>query len=133
VKGLLLDTSAFLLLALEDEAVSPSARQRLDDEPRFVSQICAVEIAIKHSIGKLVLPAPFQTAFAYAFDTVVSEFRATLLSLDIRHIETLSRLPLHHRDPFDRIIISQALAEEMTVVTRDRGFRAYDGLDTLQI
>jgi PIN domain nuclease of toxin-antitoxin system len=133
VKGFLLDTSAFLILGFGDRPIPRSARERLDDGPRFVSQICAVEIAIKQSIGKLDLPAPFTTAFGYAFDRMIAEFQADLLTLEMRHIEILGRLPLHHRDPFDRIIISQALAEDMTVVTRDRVFRTYDGLNTLQI
>jgi len=133
VRGLLLDTSAFLLLALQDQAISPSARIRLEDEPRFVSHICAIEMAIKHSIGKLELPPPFQTSFAYGFNAATARFGATLIPLELRHIEVLSGLPLHHRDPFDRIMISQALAEDLTIVTRDRAFSAYAGLDILPI
>jgi PIN domain nuclease of toxin-antitoxin system len=132
VNGFLLDTSAFLILGLED-SVSRSARGALETAPRFVSQICAVEMAIKQSIGKLPLPPPFQTSFESAFERIASEFQADLLELQMRHIEIFSRLPLHHRDPFDRIMIAQAIAEELTIVTRDRAFAAYDNLTVLEI
>jgi len=49
------------------------------------------------------------------------------------HIDALSHLPLHHRDPFDRLIIAQALTENLTVVTRDRSFALYPGLDVYEI
>ena len=132
MNGFLLDTSAFLLLGLEDSLVSRSARRTLETAPRYVSQICAIEIAIKQSIGKLRLPAPFQTTFSGAFDRMVIEFGADVLPLEMAHIEIFSRLPLRHRDPFDRLIIAQAVAERLTVVTRDRAFRIYDDLSVLE-
>jgi PIN domain nuclease of toxin-antitoxin system len=133
VNGFLLDTSAFLILGFEDRLVSQRRRQELEAAPRFVSQICAVEIAIKQSIGKLELPAPFQTTFAGAFERMVAEFDADVLRLETKHVEVLSRLPLRHRDPFDRLVIAQALAEGLTVVTRDRAFGLYDELSLLEI
>lgn len=133
MNGFLLDTSAFLILGLDDGLAASTARKALEAAPRFVSQICAVEIAIKQSIGKLRLPAPFQTTFSGAFDRMVLEFEANLLQLEMNHIEVLSRLPLRHRDPFDRLVISQALAEGLTVVTRDRTFSLYDDLSVLSI
>lgn len=132
MNGFLLDTSAFLLLGLEDSLVSRSTRKSLEAAPRYVSQICAIEIAIKQTIGKLRLPAPFQTTFAGAFDRMVVEFEAEVLPLEMAHIEIFSRLPLLHRDPFDRLMIAQAVAEGLTVVTRDRAFRLYDDLSVLE-
>jgi PIN domain nuclease of toxin-antitoxin system len=132
VNGFLLDTSAFLVLGLEDRQVSAAVRETLATAPRFVSQLCAVEIAIKRSVGKLHLPEPFQTAFSIAFERMVSEFEADLLVLEMGHIEVFSRLPLRHRDPFDRLIIAQAIAEDLIVVTRDRAFASYD-IDVLEI
>ncbi len=133
MNGYLLDTSAFLILGLEQDLAPRSIAEQLGYEPRHASQVSAIEIAIKYSIGRLPLPAPFQVSFASAFDRMVREFGADLLGIEMRHIELLSRLPLHHRDPFDRLIICQALTEELTVVTRDRAFLAYDGLQVLEI
>lgn len=132
MNGFLLDTSTFLILGLEDNLVSRSTRKTLEAAPRYVSQICAIEIAIKQSIGKLRLPAPFQTTFSGAFDRMVEEFGADLLPLEMTHVDILSRLPLRHRDPFDRLLIAQALAEGLTMVTRDRAFRFYDDLSVLE-
>ena len=105
----------------------------LEGGPRDVSQVCAIEIAIKMALGKLTLPPPFATSFAHAFTEAVSLAAADLMTVQLSHIEALSRLPLHHRDPFDRLIISQALVENLTVVTRDRSFSLYPGLDILEI
>jgi PIN domain nuclease of toxin-antitoxin system len=132
VNGFLLDTSAFLILGLEDRQVSAAVRETLATAPRFVSQLCATEIAIKRSVGKLLLPEPFQIAFAIAFERMVSEFEADLLALEMGHVDVFSRLPLRHRDPFDRLIIAQAIAEDLIVVTRDRVFASYD-IDVLEI
>lgn len=133
MNGFLLDTDAFLILSLQDETVTGSTRALLEAAPRYVSQICAVELAMKHSIGKLLLPEPYVIAFASAFERTVSEFQADVLPLALRHIQILSRLPLLHRDPFDRMIISQAIAEGLTVVTRDSAFVGYDSLSVLEI
>ncbi|HEY1425854.1 MAG TPA: type II toxin-antitoxin system VapC family toxin [Caulobacteraceae bacterium] len=133
MNGFLLDTSAFLILGLDDSLAASNSRKALGAAPRYVSQICAIEIAIKQSIGKLSLPTPFQTTFSGAFERMVDEFGADLLRLEMNHIEVLSRLPLRHRDPFDRLVIAQALAEGLTVVTRDRSFGLYDDLSVLEI
>jgi PIN domain nuclease of toxin-antitoxin system len=129
----LLDTNALLLLMLEASSVSVARREAIAQGDRLVSHISGVEIAIKHSIGKLDLPSPFQVGFAHAFGEVVSSLSAVLLPLELTHIEALSHLPLHHRDPFDRLIIAQALVENLTIVTRDRSFALYPGLDVYEI
>jgi PIN domain nuclease of toxin-antitoxin system len=100
---------------------------------RFVSQACAIEIAIKFGLRKLSLPPPFETHFAHAFMEAMEIAGADLLHIELPHVEALSHLPLHHRDPFDRLIIAQALAENLTVVTRDRSFALYPGLDVYEI
>ena len=133
MNGYLFDTNALLILSLETSRASPSTLEALASRPLFVSQVCAIEIAIKHSIGKLDLPAPFRTAFAPAFATMVEAFSATLLPIGMGHIELFSRLPLLHRDPFDRLIVSQALAEGLMVVTRDRKLASYDGVEILEL
>ena len=106
---------------------------RLEQQQRLVSQVSAIEIAIKLGLGKLSLPPPFTTSFSYAFNEAIEVAGADVLPIEMTHIETLSHLPLHHRDPFDRLIIAQALAESLTVVTRDRAFALYPGLDVYEI
>jgi PIN domain nuclease of toxin-antitoxin system len=133
VTGFLLDTNALLLLALESDTVSRTHRDSLGAGDRYVSQVCAIEIAIKLSLGKLVLPAPFQTDFPRAFTEMASQLSADVLRIELKHIDRLSRLPLFHRDPFDRLIIAQALEDDLTVMTRDRTFAAYPGLSLVQI
>jgi len=133
VTGLLLDTSALLLFAFEPKRASQAHRDAFAAADRYISQVCAVEIAFKFSLGKLPLPEPFQTDFARAFETMAAELSADILPIELRHIDRLSRLPLFHRDPFDRLIIAQSLEDNLTVMTRDRVFAAYPGLSLVQI
>lgn len=76
-------------------------------------------MTIKHSIGKLTLRDSVQTIIENHTDIL------TLLPITMRHIEVLATLPLHHRDPFDRIMIAQALTENLTVVSSDAAFDMY--------
>jgi PIN domain nuclease of toxin-antitoxin system len=128
VSGLLLDTNALLLLAMNSARVKAEHRDVFASQPRYISQVCAIELAIKLSIGKLVLPPPFQTDFTLAFREMAERMSADILPIEMKHIDRLSRLPLFHRDPFDRLIIAQAIEDDLTVMTRDRAFSAYPGL-----
>jgi PIN domain nuclease of toxin-antitoxin system len=129
----LLDTNALLIMALASEAATADVRSAFDAGRRFVSQVCAIEIAVKQSIGKLNLPAPFETDFQYAFTQMVQRLGAELIDIDLRHTAAMARLPLVHRDPFDRLIIAQALTDNLTIITRDRAFLDYAGLKVLKI
>jgi len=133
VTGILLDTNALLLLALQPEAIAPATRELFAAQDRYISQVCAIEIAIKLSIGKLTLPPPFQTDFTRAFLEMAARLSADILAIDLKHIDRLSRLPLVHRDPFDRLIIAQSLENDLTIMTRDRAFADYPGLSLVQI
>ncbi len=127
--GVLLDTNALLMLALQPGQASVAAQAAFTRQDRFISQVCAIEMAIKHGLGKLALPAPFQTDFARAFEEMATRLGAAILPISLKHIDRLGRLPLFHRDPFDRLIIAQALEDDLTVMTRDRAFTAYPGLN----
>ncbi len=83
----------------------------------FVSVVSLVEMRIKHSIGKLSIPAQLSEK--------IVEIGFSILPLRDFHTTPLSDLPLHHRDPFDRMLIAQAQAEGLTLVTADRQFREY--------
>jgi PIN domain nuclease of toxin-antitoxin system len=134
LSGLLLDTNAFLLLVAQPEKVAAADRSMFSKHrARYVSQVCAIEIAIKFSLGKLPMAPNFRTDFAKAFADLADDLAAEILPIDLKHIDRLSRLPLIHRDPFDRLIIAQSLQEGLTIVTRDRAFAAYPGLSLLQI
>jgi PIN domain nuclease of toxin-antitoxin system len=130
--GVLFDTNALLFMVSRSERVASKVSD-LAQRKRLVSQVCAIEIAIKFGLGKLTLPPPFQTSFGHAFGEAVFSLGADVLPIEMTHVEALSHLPLHHRDPFDRLIIAQALTENLTVVTRDRAFALYPGLDVYEI
>ena len=131
--GFLLDTNALLIFAFDPSRTSQAHRDTFDDGDRYVSQVCAIEIAIKFSVGKLTLPPPFQTDFTRAFKDMASQLSADILPIDLRHVDRLSRLPFFHRDPFDRLIIAQSLEDDLTVMTRDQAFAAYPELSVIQI
>jgi PIN domain nuclease of toxin-antitoxin system len=129
----LLDTNALLFLISRTDRLPVERMETLTRGSRLVSQVSAIEIAIKLGLGKLSLPPPFETNFSHAFAEAVELAAAAHLPIAMAHIETLSHLPMHHRDPFDRLIIAQALVENLTVVTRDRSFALYPGLDVYEI
>jgi PIN domain nuclease of toxin-antitoxin system len=101
------------------EELSTSARQALDDpgNERIVSVASLWEIGIKVSTGKLIAPMELDAAMSIA--------AATMLPISTSHIKRVQQLPFHHRDPFDRMLIAQAIEEGLTIVTRDRIFSAY--------
>jgi PIN domain nuclease of toxin-antitoxin system len=133
VTGFLLDTNVFLWLVTERSRMRRGTVETLFTAPLFISIVTPIEMSIKMSSGKLPLPAPFQTDFGGAIRTVLQRSAIDLLALDLPVVEHLRQLPLHHRDPFDRIIIAQAFANGLAVATRDRAFFAYDGLEILEV
>lgn len=133
MNGVLLDTSTLLWLELDLPEIRESARARLMDTALYVSVVSIAEIAIKAALGKLPLPAPFQTDFTAAVQAMLDNSAIDLLPLHLPVVARLRHLPPYHRDPFDRMIISQALEMGLSVATRDRAFFAYAGLDILEV
>ena len=125
---LLLDTQALLWFCEGHASLSGTARAAIEDttNEKFVSHATAWEVAIKMNLGKLKLTIPYEEFFPGAL--LANGFRE--LPPDFRHYRELLALPLHHRDPFDRLLVAQAKAEGFTVVTCDPQFRAY-GVDVL--
>ena len=117
---LLLDSNALIWAYSRPAELAAIARRHLGDpdNERLVSVASLWEISIKMSIGKL--------SFAEEFDRVLDDLAVTLLPVTVAHVEAIQTLPFHHRDPFDRMLVAQALAEGLTIVTRDRRFAAYD-------
>ena len=121
----LLDTHAFLWLIAGDASLSPRARdiiEAADNEP-LLSAASLWEMAIKVSLGKLTLN--FGEPFAEAIGGQLRENGVTVLPLNITHIGRVAVMPFHHRDPFDRLIVAQALIESLPIVGRDQAFDSY--------
>jgi PIN domain nuclease of toxin-antitoxin system len=120
---LLLDTHALLWFATNDAQLSRTADSVISDSQNevFVSPASYWERAIKVSLGKYPLSVPFETFITNAIDG--NQFR--ILPVEPKHVAEICSLPHHHRDPFDRLIIAQAIVERMTVVSSDREFAAY--------
>jgi len=122
VNGVLLDTHVFLSLALEPERVPAAMRQALDASPhRLLSVASAWEISIKYSTGKLPLPEP---PAAYVRSRS-SQLLVQSLPITEQHAVRVATLPMFHRDPFDRLLIAQALEEDLVLLTLDRRVLQY--------
>lgn len=121
MKSLLLDTNVAVWLLLGDrERVSTDAVQALEDEHNEVALSAASvwEIAIKRSLGKVTIADGWAPALArLGFDP---------MPVTALHAEAVERLPWHHRDPFDRLLVAQASVEQRTLVSADRRLSSYD-------
>jgi PIN domain nuclease of toxin-antitoxin system len=120
---LLLDTHAFLWFVGGDPRLSAAARLAIEDAAnlRLFSTAAAWEIALKVSLGKLLLHAPFE-------DLIPDQLQANgieLLPIEPEHLREIIDLPFHHRDPFDRLLVAQSRREGATLVSADRGLDAY--------
>jgi PIN domain nuclease of toxin-antitoxin system len=124
VSRFLVDTQALLWWLDDDPALSSAARAAIADplNAPLVSAASAWEMAIKRSLGRLRAP---DDLLAKVLDAGFE-----WLAVSAVHAWDVRDLPLHHRDPFDRLIVAQALRERIGIVTRDRRFDAY-GVDRL--
>jgi PIN domain nuclease of toxin-antitoxin system len=120
---LLLDTHAFLWFVAGDARLSRRARRALEDSHAllFLSAASVWEMAIKVSLGRLTLPS---TAAEYIAAKIQSGLE--IVPVEWPHAAAVETLPIHHRDPFDRLLIAQAQLEEYSIVSADRVFRRYD-------
>jgi PIN domain nuclease of toxin-antitoxin system len=120
----LLDTNVLLWLLIGSDRVSQSTRNLLADPLNdvFVSAASAWEIALKVSRGKLAVPPNI----AVWLPAQLAANRLAPLPVTIAHAAGVEHLPPHHADPFDRLLIAQALAENLPIVTGDRQLQHYD-------
>ncbi|NJK75756.1 MAG: type II toxin-antitoxin system VapC family toxin [Oscillatoriales cyanobacterium RU_3_3] len=120
---LLLDTHAFIWYTTDSLRLSTTARALIDngDNDILLSAASVWEMAIKHSIGRLNFSRPFMEFIKQQ----LAINRIEILEISFDHIEVVASLPLHHRDPFDRMIISQSMAEQMPILSVDVIFDAY--------
>jgi PIN domain nuclease of toxin-antitoxin system len=119
----LLDTHSFLWFMSGDEKLSSTARAILDDIENevLVSMASLWEIAIKTSLGKISLERKFEDLIP---QQLISN-EIGVLPIRLQHLAVLTDLPFQHRDPFDRLIIAQAMAEELPILSRDPAFVDY--------
>ena len=122
---LLLDTHTFLWLIAGDPNLSPSARQAIENPANesVLSVASLWEMAIKVSLGKLTLD--FALPFAEAIGGQLRDNGISVLPLELAHVGQVAVMSFHHRDPFDRLIVAQALVEGIPVVGRDPAFDPY--------
>ena len=118
----LLDTHTLLWFLQGDKKLSDKARQLIDSprNSKFLSIVSLWEIAVKVSLGKLVLDKPFERLFPEQLHFN----RIQILDITVECLIKLTTLPFHHRDPFDRLIIAQALVEELPIIGVDAAFDA---------
>jgi PIN domain nuclease of toxin-antitoxin system len=118
--SLLLDTHILLWFLENDPKLSDQVREVITNPANliFVSAISAWEISIKQSLGKLIAPSNLEKALRFS--------RFEVLSITLAHGIKVADLPMHHKDPFDRMLIAQALIEDLTIITVDQKFKLYD-------
>lgn len=121
---LLLDTHIFIWLIDGNPNLSQTVRQAIEDDNNslHLSIVSSWEITIKTSLGKLELAIPLeQIVINFILPSGIE-----ILPIHVPHLLCLQTLPFHHRDPFDRLLISQAKSEPLILVSEDRMFEQYD-------
>lgn len=120
---LLLDTHAFLWWVDDAPELTTAARQAIADGNNecYLSLASCWEMSIKSSLGKLRLTSPVER---FVSEQMTSN-GFTLLHIELRHAAKVEKLPFHHRDPFDRLLLAQAISEKLTLVSADRIFHDY--------
>lgn len=120
---ILLDTHTLLWFSVGDSRISQTARDLVEDVnvQKHLSVVSAWEIAIKYKLGKLDLEMGYESFMKDA----LNKTHCTLLPISLDHLTLVSDLELHHRDPFDRMIVAQSIAEEMPLVSADDALDKY--------
>lgn len=120
---LLLDTHALLWWLAGDAALAPAAKAAITDESNavFISAACAWEIATKHRLGKL----PETGAIVAELDGAIAEQGFIGLPITVRHGQVAGALPGPHRDPFDRMLMAQAMVDNLVLISNEQPFDAY--------
>jgi len=113
----LLDTHTMLWFLLEDARLSRNAKSLIEspDNQVLISPASYWEIAIKISLGKYTLEEDFEEFM----DREILVNDLTILPITVKHVSVLVRLPFHHRDPFDRLMIAQAISEQVPLISAD--------------
>jgi len=118
--NLFLDTHIFLWWLGDNPLLSKKARNAISnvDNIIFLSAVNIWEIRIKQALGKLEITPDFFS--------IMKQQGFEILSITADHANRVGDLPMHHRDPFDRMLIAQAMEENLTIVTHDKVFNSYE-------
>ena len=119
----LIDTHALIWFAESSSRLSKTAIRLLQDDTHtiYYSVVSMWEMTIKHQLGKLHLNAPLDADFRRkAFENGMFE-----VPIEFKHVIHTGKLPLHHRDPFDRLLVAQAVVEGFSIVSQDEMLDAY--------
>ncbi|WP_437668785.1 type II toxin-antitoxin system VapC family toxin [Sorangium sp. So ce131] len=118
-----MDTHVFLWFLANDPQLSVEAQRALEEPANelVMSAASPWEIAIKVSLGKLTIPGDIEVFINQHM--MMNDI--ALLDISLRRVARVSSLPFHHRDPFDRLMIAQALVEDIPIVSQDVAFDAY--------
>ncbi len=124
MKKLLLDTHTFIWWVDDSPKLSQKAKKLITDirNECYLSLVSSWEIAIKCSIGKLHLTLPVREYVPQHM--AVNSFKQ--LPISFRHISRVETLPLHHRDPFDRLLVTQTMEEKLILISADMAFDLYE-------
>lgn len=118
---LLLDTQALILAGCDKLPKAASNALTSSSNQIYFSTVSLWEMGIKASLGKLI----FKRNLIEYKDLLVDDFGFLFLQIDVSHIQKAVHLPWHHKDPFDRLLIGQALVEGLNVVAEDSQFDSY--------
>ncbi len=118
----LIDTHILLWYIAGDKRITRGIRKKIEDDNNviFLSIVSLQEITIKESIGKLKLKGSLKDLKNY-----LDEKGIKILEFDIDDLEKLQSLPCHHQDPFDRLIVSQAMTKSLEIITNDKQIEKY--------
>lgn len=121
---ILLDTHCWLWMTSAPEKLAPAARALVEgsENELFLSAASSWEIAIKYALGKLPLPVPP----ASYVPTRMAATGVSALAVEHRHALEVAGLPMHHADPFDRLLVAQARVEGLAILTADPQLGAYE-------
>lgn len=117
----LLDTHTFIWFVMGNPRISTEVRTQIENKENLLSTASVWEMAIKYSSGKLSFGLPFEVFI----EQQISNNGIDLLEIRTAHINVIATLPLHHRDPFDRLLIAQAMVEQIPILSADSAFDAY--------
>ncbi|AFZ00172.1 type II toxin-antitoxin system VapC family toxin [Calothrix sp. PCC 6303] len=117
----LLDTHSFIWFASGNTRITSEIRLQIENNDNLVSIASIWEIAIKLNLGKLNLGMSIETLV----EQQIIANGIELLNISTEHLAIISKLPLHHRDPFDRLLIAQAMVENIPIISADVAFDAY--------
>lgn len=125
---ILIDTHIFISLINEDRGLEKSIIANIEnpENNKFLSIASLWEVVVKTNIGKLTVTRDLEEMYA-----LIDDFNISVLNIQKHHLDTYLSLPLLHRDPFDRLIVAQALADELMLITDDQYIRNYPNLKLL--